>query len=334
MTSAAVEQDNLFIPLIDFAPFRGGSAADKKAVANDIVNGFRNAGFIYLKNHGISPAAVASVFGQSAKFFQLPQDQKDKLAWYSAEANRGYTAHGREKVSMADVEDVDALRESNPDLKESLEIGRDDEPQFPNMWPPQEGESQWPTEFRKETMGFFEQCKEMHRLVMSSIAVGLGIGETWFDGFTSDGDNTLRLLHYPAVSREVFEKNVGQVRAGEHTDYGSMTLLFQDARGGLQVESPNGNFVDATPIPDTIVVNAGDLMARWSNDYIKSTKHRVVEPPNKTSEYPARYSIAYFCNPNFTSKIEAIPGTVAEGVQKYEPIISGEYLVQRLTATY
>lgn len=120
---------------------------------------------------------------------------------------------------------------------------------------------------------------------------------------------------------------------------GSITLLFQDTRGGLQVRSPKGTFVDATPIPDTIVINAGDLLARWSNDTIKSTKHRVVEPPPKPEdegkdEYPPRYSIAYFCNPNFDKTIEAIPGTYEEGGKKYGPVNSGAYLVQRLTATY
>jgi isopenicillin N synthase-like dioxygenase len=121
---------------------------------------------------------------------------------------------------------------------------------------------------------------------------------------------------------------------------GSITLLFQDSRGGLQVRSPQDTFVDATPIPDTIVVNAGDLLARWSNDTIKSTKHRVVEPPpspetERLDRYPDRYSIAYFCNPNYDTLIEAIPGTYAkEEDKKYGVIRSGEYLVKRLTATY
>lgn len=120
---------------------------------------------------------------------------------------------------------------------------------------------------------------------------------------------------------------------------GSVTLLFQDSRGGLQVRSPKGTFVNATPIEGTIVVNAGDLLARWSNDTIKSTKHRVVEPPPKPEdadkdEYPPRYSIAYFCNPNYDRKIEAIPGTYEKDGRKYGDVLSGDYLVQRLTATY
>ncbi|KAF2397798.1 2OG-Fe(II) oxygenase [Trichodelitschia bisporula] len=335
MADSAVNQDNLSIPLIDFSPFLSGEPEAKAAAAHEVLSGFQNAGFIYLKNHGISQNIVKRIFGQSAAFFDRPQEAKDALEWYSARANRGYTAHGREKVSqLATKEEVEALKAAVPDLKESLEIGRDDEEGCPNMWPTdEEGKV-----FREQMMEFFEECKKLHMQVMRAIAVGLGIDEGWFDGYTDRGDNTLRLLHYPAVKKEVFEKNKNQVRAGEHTDYGSITLLFQDQRGGLQVQSPKGTFVDATPIEGTIVVNAGDLLARWSNDSIKSTKHRVVEPPLKPESgdtYPARYSIAYFCNPNFNRAIEVIPGTYADAAEKkYSAVNSGEYLVQRLSVTY
>lgn len=119
----------------------------------------------------------------------------------------------------------------------------------------------------------------------------------------------------------------------------SITLLFQDKRGGLQVKTPKGTFVNATPIENTIVVNAGDLLAQWSNDTIKSTKHRVVEPPPQkeddgTDSYPPRYSIAYFCNPNYERMIKAIPGTYEEAGRKYQDVQSGEYITGRLTATY
>lgn len=160
------------------------------------------------------------MFSKSAEFFKLPQEEKDVLGWTSARANRGYVAHGREKVSMADVADVAALREANPDLKESLEIGREGEAGCPNQWPPIKEGDEWPREFRDTMQTFFDKCKELHVEVMRSIAVGLGISEQFFDSFTDQGDNTLRLLHYPAVKRNVFEKNTGQVRAGIHTDYG------------------------------------------------------------------------------------------------------------------
>ncbi|KAJ4292231.1 hypothetical protein N0V88_005862 [Collariella sp. IMI 366227] len=302
MEKAAVEGEGLLIPLIDFSKFLTGSPSQKQSTAAAILNGFQTAGFIYLSNIPIAPSFRQHVFHTSA------------------------------------AAAIDILRTSIPDIKESLEIGRDDEPGLPNHWPPETGEL---VGFKDTMTSFFAQLKDLHTSVMRAIAVGMALPETHFDRFVTDGDNTLRLLHYPAVRRDVFEVNPGQVRAGEHSDYGSITFLFQDDRGGLQVKSPSGKFVDATPIEGTCVVNAGDLLARWSNDTIKSTVHRVVEPPRREGreeegeEYSARYSIAYFCNPDFKDFIEAIPGTYAtEEDKKYEGINSGEYLVQRLKATY
>ncbi len=115
------------------------------------------------------------------------------------------------------------LRKTVPDLKESLEIGRDDQPETPNMWPSGDDEA---AQFKTQMMGFFETAKKLHMQVMRAIALGMGIDETWFDGFTNAGDNTLRLLHYPGVSKEIFKRNDGQlqVRAGEHSDYGKFSV--------------------------------------------------------------------------------------------------------------
>lgn len=216
------------------------------------------------------------------------------MGWTTPEANRGYSAPGREKVTnLTDADEVARLKEGNPDIKESFEIGREADPAgHANQWPDEAGAQRKVAGFKDTMLDFFEQCKGIHVEVMRAIAVGIGLDEGYFDGFVDDGDNTLRLLHYPAVKSEVFRVNPGQVRAGAHSDYGSITLLFQDAAGGLQVQSPSGQFVDATPIENTCVVNAGDLLARWSNDTIKSTIHRVVEPPRKSDEHPPRYSIA------------------------------------------
>ncbi|KAG5300813.1 oxidoreductase [Histoplasma ohiense] len=340
--SEGVSKDDLVIPVIDFQPYLTGSPDDKLAVGISMTNAFKTSGFLYLKNHGIPPSVVKNIFDTSASFFKRPQAEKDGLAWTTPQANRGYTAVGREKVSQSsDKDEIQKMRVTIPDLKESFEIGRDDEAGLPNQWPDKlddKGE-----EFTEIMKAFFLTCKELHIKVMSAIAVGLSLPEHFFDEYTGVGDNTLRLLHYPSVPKSVFRDNAGQVRAGEHSDYGSITLLFQDARGGLQVRSPRGTFIDVTPIADTIVINAGDLLARWANDQIKSTLHRVVEPPSREgvdeedpTVHPARYSVAYFCNPNFDRFIEAIPGTYGGelGEKKYEGINSGEYLVRRLAATY
>jgi hypothetical protein len=141
----------------------------------------------------------------------------------------------------------------------------------------------------------------------------------------------LELALIPVINLKIYPNSV---------DYGTITLLFQDDRGGLEVLSPKGKFIPATPISDTIVVNAGDLLQRWSNDVIRSTEHRVVSPPTppENDTYPARYSIAYFCNPNWDATIECLDGCfgAAAGGQKkkYSPINTHEYLVSRLRATY
>ncbi|KAK4247340.1 oxygenase [Corynascus novoguineensis] len=348
MEKAAVQQDGLLIPLIDFSKFLNGSPSQKLETAKAILAGFQTAGFIYLSNIPISPSTVAHAFETSAGFFRLPDSVKESLAWTTPKANRGYSSPGREKVTqLTSAADVSALRSSVPDIKESFEIGREDEPAHPNRWPSEAGSLPHSSEiagFRQTMTSFFDALSALHTSLMRAIAVGMGLPKTHFDRFVCDRDNTLRLLHYPAVRKDVFKINPGQVRAGAHSDYGSVTFLFQDARGGLQVQSPGGGFVDAAPIEGTCVVNAGDLLARWSNDTIKSTVHRVVEPPRREEDgqngedgevYPARYSIAYFCNPNFKDYIEAIPGTYAtEADKKYEGINSGKYLVQRLKATY
>lgn len=277
--------------MIDFAKFQHGDETQKLETAKAILKGFQTAGFIYLKNIPIPRETREHVFETSAKLFKLTTEEKLSYAWSSPQANRGYSAPGREKVSLlTDADEVEKVRASVPDIKESFEIGRDNEADHPNRWPKEEGDI---VGFKATMLDFFDQCKAIHLEIMRAIAVGMGLDSAFFDDYVDVGDNTLRLLHYPAVNKEVFKINPGQVRAGEHSDYGSITLLFQDSRGGLQVKSPTGQFVDATPIEDTCVVNAGDLLARWSNDTIKSTIHRVVEPPHGDGEvYPPRYSIA------------------------------------------
>ncbi|KAG6234902.1 hypothetical protein E4U25_005458 [Claviceps purpurea] len=336
MTShAAVANQDLVIPLIDFSKFLNGGPLERQSTAQEILHGFQTAGFIYLKNHPIPAHVLQRIFIRSATFFALDDETKLRLQWTTPEANRGYSSPGREKASqLVDVSEVSKIRTQAPDLKESLEIGRDTRPEFPNQWP-DEGDNVSLRGFRKDMVDFFRTCQALHVDVMRAIALGMSLEQDFFDQFINASDNNLRLLHYPGVKAKVFKLNPGQTRAGEHSDYGSITLLFQDSQGGLQIKSPTGDFVDATPIEGTIVVNAGDLLARWSNDTIRSTIHRVVEPPSQDDEHPARYSIAYFCNANLDSFIETLPGTYAtEQDKKYKGVKSGEYIVQRLRTTY
>jgi len=181
-----------------------------------MAEGFKNAGFVYIKNHGIPQTTVAKVFSESASFFARPKSEKEQLAWTSAQSNRGYVAQGREKTSsLTDAKAIAALAANNPDLKETFEIGKEGVEGFPNNFPDRFDDQG--VEFTKTMKEFFLTCKDLHVKVMRSIALGMGLEETFFDRYTDGGDNNLRLLHYPSAKKEVFVKNKGQVRAGCHT---------------------------------------------------------------------------------------------------------------------
>ncbi|KAJ6628904.1 hypothetical protein B0H10DRAFT_1777629 [Mycena sp. CBHHK59/15] len=323
------------IPLIDFSRFQAASSpSEKKSTANEIVSAFKESGFIYLSGHGIPARSCSFGFTRYAEFFRMPMDVKEKLAWEDPRSNRGYVQIGRERVTQAtDVDEIAALREKAPDFKETMEIGRDWDSAWQNQWP-QERDA---PAFKHTMLDFFQRCHELHVHVMRSIAIGLELEESFFDEKSNDQCHNLRLLSYPPIKRSLLD-DVGQARAGAHSDYGTLTLLFQDSVGGLEARNPHtGVFIPATPIPGTIVVNVGDLLARWSNDVLRSTLHHVVAPAGKPVNAheaitPARQSIAFFCNPNFSTEISCLPNCGKEA--KYPPINTEAYIVGRLTATY
>jgi len=334
VVSSDAQAPSFRIPLIDFSKFQRGSSAEKKSTATEIVAAFKESGFIYISNHGIPQATVENAFAKSAEFFRMPVDVKESLKWEDPRSNRGYVKIGRERVTQAtDAAEIAALREKAPDFKETMEIGRDWDSVWKNQWP-QEADAPG---FKGTILDFFQRCHELHVHVMRSIALGLELEERFFDDKIQEQSHNLRLLSYPPIKRALLD-NEGQARAGAHSDYGTLTLLFQDQVGGLEVQNPHtGVFIPATPIPGTIVVNVADLLARWSNDVLRSTLHRVVAPPAKPINLqeaitPARQSIAFFCNPNFSAEIACLPN--CGSVAKYPPISTEAYIVGRLTDTY
>ncbi|KAG6807901.1 hypothetical protein H0H92_006079 [Tricholoma furcatifolium] len=332
--ATSVPNTNSFIPVIDFTQFREAPGrAERKVVADKIVSAFKESGFIYLAGHGIPADMIQNVFSKSARFFSLPSEIKDKLAWEDPRSNRGYVKVGRERVTQsADATEIANLRAKTPDYKETMEIGRDWDSEWKNQWP-QESDA---PKFKSTMRDFYQTCHNLHVSVMRSVALGLDLDETFFDQKINDQCHNLRLLSYPPMKASLLRKE-GQARAGAHSDYGSLTLLFQDSVGGLEVKNPHtGHFTPATPITGTIVINVGDLLARWSNDVLRSTLHRVVAPPSKKFNdpeaiTPARQSIAFFCNPNFSAEVACLPNCGAEA--KYPSINAGDYIVGRLAAT-
>ncbi|KAF9268193.1 Clavaminate synthase-like protein [Marasmius fiardii PR-910] len=331
---ADANDSNFRIPVINFANFRNAkSSAKKQKTADEIVDAFKESGFIYVEGHGIPAETISNVFKKSGNFFKLPTEVKEKLAWEDPRSNRGYVQIGRERVTQSkDADEIAQLRAKAPDYKESMEIGRDWDSEWRNMWPT---ENDAPG-FKSTMLNFYRSCHDLHVEMMRSVALGLGLEERFFDQMIDHQCHNLRLLSYPPIKRALLDGE-GQARAGAHSDYGTLTLLFQDSVGGLQVRNPNtGSYVAAVPIPGTIVINVGDLLARWSNDVLRSTLHRVVAPSHKINDTkavtPGRQSIAFFCNPNFDAEISCLPTCGPEA--KYPPVNTGDYIVGRLTMTY
>ena len=309
------------IPVVDFSGFLGSNAESRQYTVQAIYQACHEVGFLYLKNHGIPLSAIDQVFDQSRVFFNLPIVAKQQIAWSSEHSNRGYIGLERE-----------CLDETRPgDLKEAFNIGQEslsavtDQASVNNLWPP--GQSL----FHQTINDFFELCSAATAHIFRAFACSLSMPVDYLVNHHQTQDYTLRLLHYPTLTTT---PRAGQLRAGAHSDYGSLTLLFQDNVGGLEVQNTRGDWIAAPTIPDTVLINTGDLMQRWSNNVFCSTKHRVKLPtPDQTQQ--ERYSIAFFCQPDADAEIVCLPTCHDKhNPPKYPPIKSRDYLLSRLRATY
>lgn len=211
-----------FIPVIDFSNFLNGT--EKEKIAKEIVDAFVNVGFVYLSGHGIPTLDIDRMYNLSREFFNSPMEEKIELQWKTPEANRGYVAPGRERVSLVG-QDVKELR-AFPDIKESLEIGKEPCDDYQNNWPKNI------PEFRKYVMEFYDKCHDLNTNLMDALGLGLGLKPGFFEKYVDAKENNLRLLHYPRVESKILD-NPNQTRIGAHTDYGTVTLLFQDKVGGI-----------------------------------------------------------------------------------------------------
>lgn len=306
------------IPIVDFAPF-SGDAADRQRVAEQIFQACHRVGFLYLKNHGIPQAQIGQAFARSRQFFDLPLAEKQAVAWSSEFSNRGYVGLERER-----------LDEAQPgDLKEAFNLGKEAAdstgPLTQNQWPA--GQEL----FRQTMTQFFDTCGTAASRVFRAFAIALQMPESYIDDHHQSQGFTLRLLHYPPLTTA---PKPGQIRAGAHSDYGTLTLLFQDDVGGLEVQTASGDWKAAPAIADAVLINTGDLTQRWSNDVFRSTKHRVALPSGEKARRD-RYSMAFFCQPDPKAEIVCFPTChSADNPPRYRPITSGEYLLSRLQATY
>ena len=291
------------IPVIDLTAFTNGNTITRQTVIKQIYQACHEIGFMYLQNSGISKDLIRQVFTHSKSFFNLPLEVKQKQAWSDEFSNTGYVGFERERVDP-----------NKPgDLKEALNLGK-----------------QEAVEIDASILTFYDSCTQLANTVLQTFALALSLPEDFFIRRHNQQHHTLRSLHYPPLQTP---PKPGQLRAGEHSDYGSITLLFQDDVGGLEVQTTSGEWIAAPTIPDTVVVNTGDLMQRWTNHLFSSTKHRVMIPSDNRLKQ-SRYSIAFFCHPNDDTEIACLESCHKEQSPIYPPILAGEYLLQRLQATY
>lgn len=322
----------LHVPIIDIHPFLQGDDNAKRAVAGEVDRACRDIGFLIISGHGVDPDLLARMRTVSNAFFDLPMADKVKVAQPAKDVTRGYI--GIEQESVGRSRDATATA---GDLNESLMIGPVDavDPDYaaapaagkhfaPNLWPDA------PSELRDTFTAYYREMGRLATQLMRIFALGLGLDEHHFDASVDKHISRLRVRNYPAQSETPVP---GQIRAGAHSDYGSLTILAtEDKPGGLQVFNAAGEWVDVPIVPDCFIINIGDLMARWTNDAWVSTLHRVVNPPADAGAASRRLSVVFFHNPNYDAEIRCIP-TCTGDAPKYPATTSGEHLRTLFVAT-
>lgn len=309
------------LPIIDVSALVAGKPGAAEAVAREVGKAAREIGFFYVAGHDIPALTIDHVFDTARRFFALPLEKKQEVAFALSKHNRGFIALKGE-----------SLDPSKPaDLKEGFNIGLDLAPDDPrilagepfrglNLWPDMPG-------FRETMLDYFARVLALGRLLQRAVAVDVGLPEDFFEDKLDQSLSTLRMLHYPPQPPAIEE---GQLGAGEHTDYGCLTLLMTDDVGGLEVRKRDGTWLAAPPIPNVYVCNIGDCLMRWTNDVYVSTPHRVVNRSGRE-----RYSIPFFLDPNPEAPVAAIPSCVSEErPARYPPTTGAEYLRERLSRTY
>jgi isopenicillin N synthase-like dioxygenase len=317
---------NAAIPVIDLAPYFRGGDAEKRRVAQQIDAACTEVGFFTVVGHGVPEDQIQAVRQATVDFFALPLAEKLKVERPPDKMSRGYNCLGDRALSygigQATPPDIQEAYAFGPELR--AEAGVDDRfaarMRAPNRWPDR------PAGFRRTMLGYADVMATLRINLMRIMAVALGIDEDFFTGKFEGSATVTRLIRYPAVTEAPLP---GQLRAGEHTDYGVVTFVRgDDTPGGLQVKHRNGGWIDVHPAPGSFVCNLGDMMMRWTNDRWVSTLHRVAVPPLDVVPQD-RISLVSFQQPNPNALISCIE-SCANGAAKYPPITSGQYYLDKL----
>jgi isopenicillin N synthase-like dioxygenase len=322
------------IPVVDISDFRDGGTAGKERVAKAVAEAFENVGFMIIVGHGFPQELVVKARKEALAFFDLPLEHKLQFVSQVNKLVRGYLPMGGEVASVAYLKD----RPARPDLKEAFNVGPIDVTEemlslphaatsfASNLWPEE------PVDFRFTAETYYREMEQLADRMRKIFAYALDLPETFFPPYFDKHSCLLRMQNYP---EQKIEPEPGQLRIGEHTDYGAFTLLNADnTRGGLQVFTRSKQWVDVYPTPDSFVVNVSDMMMTWTNDRWISNLHRVVNPPRGVQSATRRLSIAFFVNPNHDALIECMSSCQGPGNPPRHPaVLAGEHRFNKLQQT-
>ncbi len=305
------------IPIIDLSKFVKGNEAERAEVVEKLGKAFHEVGFVGVKNHGVPDQLVADFFNASKEFFALPKDTKEAYEIPGMAGQRGYTSFGKEHAKQSDV----------GDLKEFFQIGQEVDDSNPNK-------DQYPANVQvKEVPAFSKKGMELYRAfevagghLLRAIALYLDLDENYFDVEIKDGNSILRSIYYPPITQEP----ESAIRAEEHEDINLITLLVGASAGGLELLTKDNEWLPIMPEENEIVINVGDMLQRLTNNYLRSTTHRVVNPPREMW-HQARLSIPFFLHPVSSMDLTPLRQTITElQPMAYAPITAGAYLDERL----
>ena len=311
------------LSIVDIAPFLHGDKEARRKVGRAFGKAFETTGFAVVVGHGVPLQLTDRVYATMKRYFALPMEVKRHDSPPEKTKTRGYLPMGIESVART------LSGETPPDLCEALVFSgphRESKGPRPNIWPER------PSELRGLVEAWCQAIVTLTGRLTELSALALDLPEDYFASWFEDPALTLRFVHYPDQTEPPAS---GQLRYGAHHDYGGLTILRQDqAPGGLEVCDNHGAWHEAGIVPDSFVINVGDLLARWTNERWRSTLHRVSNPARDLTGSTARLSMVAFTGPNEMSEVACLPSCCDAGnPPRYTPVLAGEYVRAKLTAS-
>ncbi|MEQ8713116.1 MAG: 2-oxoglutarate and iron-dependent oxygenase domain-containing protein [Cyclobacteriaceae bacterium] len=308
------------IPSLDLNDFTSGDELRKQLFVKQLGDAFNNIGFVAIKNHGLTDEQTKELYATVKAFFDLPEEVKSKYEKPELFGQRGYIGKGKEHAKGRSTGDLKEFYHVGQELPDGVEINKE----YPdNIWP-----EELPA-LEDVTVEAYQTLENAGMQVLRAIAIYLGLEEDYFEDKVKYGNSILRPIHYfPIEDPDSIPSDA--VRAAEHGDINLITLLMGASADGLQVLRRDQKWIPITALPDQVVVNVGDMLARLTNDKLKSTIHRVVNPPRELMG-TSRFSIPFFMHPRSEMDLSCLDGCIDEqNPKRYEDISAGDFLHQRL----